>query len=167
MVPKRSGKTGPGLDLQHSFTEDEASHLISQLLYLIRIGGHSKAFCQSKKSLLFFLLSLKALLYEFDKHAIVAESPFLGDTLDLLSQFRRQGYASSNLFCGRHDIIIHRYGARTARPYQLTQSKNLYHAPANGKNQGVPLYKPSGAPGKGMPTNGFSGLSPAISSAIF
>src|SRR5579863_501804 len=55
---------------------------------------------------------------------------------------------------------------------QLTQSKNLYQAPANGRNHGLPLYSPSGAPGNGMPTNGFSGFSPpvaceAISSAIF
>src|SRR5579863_4062514 len=50
---------------------------------------------------------------------------------------------------------------------QLTQSRILYHTPANGKNHGLPLYKPSGATGNGMPTNGFSCLSPAISSAIF
>ncbi len=50
---------------------------------------------------------------------------------------------------------------------QITQSRNLYQAPANGKNHGRPLYKPSGAPGNGMPTKGLSGLSPAISSAIF
>src|ERR1700729_509793 len=54
-----------------------------------------------------------------------------------------------------------------AAPVQLTQSKTLYHAPAKGRNHGLPLYRPSGAPGKGRSTNGFSGLSPAMSSAIF
>jgi len=48
--------------------------------------------------------------------------------------------------------------------FQLTQSRNLYHTPANGRNHGLPLYKPIGAPGNGMPTNGFSGLPPDISS---
>jgi hypothetical protein len=50
---------------------------------------------------------------------------------------------------------------------QLTQSKSLYKAPANGRNQGLPLYRPRGAPGNGISTKGLSGFSPAISSAIF
>jgi hypothetical protein len=48
-----------------------------------------------------------------------------------------------------------------------TQSSNLYQAPANGKNHGLPLYRPSGAPGKGMLAKGFwISCPPAIASAI-
>src|SRR6202795_1235849 len=53
-----------------------------------------------------------------------------------------------------------------SRP-QLTQSKNLYQAPANGKNHGFPLYIPSGAPGNGIPANGFSSRPVKIAVAIF
>src|SRR5580704_4178260 len=57
-------------------------------------------------------------------------------------------------------------GLQTQVP-QLTQSRNLYHIPANGRNHGLPLYNLSGAPGNGIPAKGLSGLSPAINSAIF
>lgn len=60
LVPKRGGKAGPDFDLRHSFTEDEAPHLIAKLLYLVGIGRGSKAFRQSEKSFLFFFLRFEA-----------------------------------------------------------------------------------------------------------
>lgn len=111
----------PGLDLRHSFTEDEASHLIAQLLYLFRVGRCSKAFRQSEKSFLFFLLCFQTLLDQFDQHAIVAKASLSGNTLYLLGQPRGQGYASSKLFGGCHRTVIHRYGAlcRTALTHPI------------------------------------------------
>ena len=71
-------------------------------------------------------------------------------------------------FAGRRTCVICSELTRLgAVALQLTQSSTLYQAPANGKNHGFPLYNPSGAPGNRIPTNGFSGLSPAINSAIF
>src|SRR5882724_9483708 len=45
---------------------------------------------------------------------------------------------------------------------QPIQSRNLYQAPASGRNHGFPLYSPSGAPGKGIPANGFSTSRPPV-----
>jgi hypothetical protein len=44
MLPKRGWEAGPRLNLRHSFSEDEAPHLIPKLFYLFRIGGGAKAF---------------------------------------------------------------------------------------------------------------------------
>jgi hypothetical protein len=65
VVANSGRKPGPGLDLRHSFTrithrhlfaEDEASHLIAQLFYFVRIGRCPEAFRQREESLLFLLL---------------------------------------------------------------------------------------------------------------
>jgi hypothetical protein len=90
LVPKRGGKAGPDFDLRHSFTEDEAPHLIAKLLYLVGIGCGSKALRQSEKNLLFFFLRFGALLDQFDPNSIVAKASFPGNTLDLLGQARGQ-----------------------------------------------------------------------------
>jgi len=86
MVPKRDWESGPDFNLRHLLTEDESSHLIAQLLYLFRIGGRSKSLCQGEEGFFLFLLRFQALFDQFDQHAIVAETPFSGDTLDLLGQ---------------------------------------------------------------------------------
>src|SRR5260370_13563555 len=99
-------------------------------------------------------------------HSLIAKQPsffFIERRYDLLRLCRHQG----THVCRRVIATGERAIAKPTHRPQLTQSKNLYHIPANGKNQGLPLYNPSGAPRNGMPTKGFSGLSPAINSAIF
>lgn len=76
MRPERSREAGPGLSLRHSFTEDEAPHLISKLLYLFRIGGGAKAFRQSEECLLLFPVSFQALFDQFNQNPVVAEAFF-------------------------------------------------------------------------------------------
>src|SRR5436305_4746129 len=68
---------------------------------------------------------------------------------------------------GRSGAVAKWAAAGQTAVIQLTQSKNLYQAPAKGRNQGLPEYRPNGASGNGMPTKGFSTWSPAIISAIF
>src|SRR5579863_2409522 len=92
-------------------TEDEATHLVAQLLYFFRIGRCPETLCQRKEGLLFFLLCLESLFDQLDQHAVVAETSFLGDAFDLLGQPRGQGYASPNLFGSCHVTTIHHYGA--------------------------------------------------------
>jgi hypothetical protein len=115
VVPQRSGKARPGLDLRHSFPEDKAPHLIAELLYLFRVGCVSEALRKSEKGFLFFLLRFKALLDQLDQHAVVAEAPFPSNTADLLGQPCGQGYAPSDLFASCHGTIIHHYGAFVAK----------------------------------------------------
>lgn len=102
MVSKIGRKSGPGLDLRHSFTrihspgiirpalfaKDETPHLVAQVLYFFWIRCCAKALRQCEKCFLFFLLRFQALLDQFDQHAIVAKASLLGDTLDLLGQPR-------------------------------------------------------------------------------
>ena len=111
MVPKSGRESGPGLDLRHSLTKNEAPHLISQMLHLIGICRGAKAFRQREKSFLFFFLRFETLFDQFYQDTIIAEAPSLGDTLHLFRQPRGQGNAPSNLFGGCHDTIVHRYGA--------------------------------------------------------
>src|SRR5712692_2797964 len=88
-----------GIIHQALFTKDEAPQLVAQLLYLLRITGRAEAFSELKKCLLFLLLGFDSLLDEFHQNTVVAESALLGHSLDLFSDFCRQGYASPDMFC--------------------------------------------------------------------
>jgi hypothetical protein len=86
MCPKRGGEAGPGFDLRHSSTEDQATHLIPKLLYLFRIGRCAKAFRQCEERFLFLPLRFEALFDQFNQHSIVAEASLPGNPLHLLGQ---------------------------------------------------------------------------------
>src|SRR5579863_1791279 len=98
------------VDFDNSFPKDEASHLVSQLFNFLRIGRCAEAFCKREEGYFFFLLGFKALLDQFDQHAVVAQTTFLRDAFDLLGQSSGERYASANLLDG-HGTILHRYGA--------------------------------------------------------
>jgi len=89
MRPERSREAGARLNLRHSFTEDEAPHLISKLLYLFRIGGGAKAFRESEECLLSLPLRFQALFDRFNQNPVVAEAFFSGDAPHLLGSSSR------------------------------------------------------------------------------
>ena len=111
MVAQGEGKARPSFDLRHYSPKMKRPHLISQLLYLLGIVGGAKALGECEKGFFLFLLRFQSLFHQFDQHAIVAETPFLRDSIDLLRQPGGQGDASPNLLAGCHCTIVHRYGA--------------------------------------------------------
>ena len=71
---------------------------------------------------------------------------------------------ASKVFCDSQMATGEEWGRRG---YYVKRSRILYHAPASGSAQVLPLRKPKGAAGKGMEENGVVSVSPQTMPASF
>src|SRR5258708_13109450 len=102
---------------------------------------------------------------DLGRHSLIENQPsffFIERRSGLLRLCRHQG----DHVCRRVIATGERAIAKPTHRPQLTQSRNLYHIPANGRNQGFPLYNPSASLGNGIPTKAFSAFSPSINPSI-
>lgn len=158
MVPERRGQAGPSLDLRHLLPEGETSHFVSQLLYFFWIGRLPKAFRQGKESLLLFLPLCEAGSTNSTSTRLSLRRFFLAMRSTCSASRAGRVTLLRICFAAGHDTGVHHFGAGWCQTavqgqeecwriasggeeltLQLTQSRNLYHAPANGRNQGLPL----------------------------
>src|SRR5579864_526228 len=80
-----------------SFTEDESTQLIAQLLHFVGICCLAEAICNFKEGLFSFFSRLNTFFNEFDQDTVITKAAALGNAVYLFIDFMRQGHASSHL----------------------------------------------------------------------
>jgi hypothetical protein len=77
--------------------KDEATQLVAQLLYLLRIISGAEALGQLEECLFLLLTRFDSLLDQFYQHPVIAEVAFLRQRFNLPRDFGRQSYASPDV----------------------------------------------------------------------
>ncbi len=98
------------------FTENQAAQLVAQPLRLFGIARGAKAFGKVEKCLLSLFPRFDAQLNEFHQDTVIAQTLALGHTIYLFGNWSGEGHAPSDMFCHRHGIIIHQFGALYTSP---------------------------------------------------